>query len=203
VAIRWLAVESAGLLICIALMIHRVPWKPLSAVIGVGFVLTLVSVWFSVNNRQRSVGLQLVAVPGLGLSAFAAALASTAKVPAWVWLLWVVLALHGLMSVLCVHARLEMRIAAARPDRGKDPRRAAFYATLLQFTAVPLAIYKGPALALPLLLSTAAQAIELFRLSNAANVREPLQLVGFRMLGLSLAHMVLTVIVVWPLASGG
>ena len=200
-AMRWLAVESGGLLISIALMIQRVRWQPLSVLIAAGFVLTLVSVWFSVKNRQRSVGLQLAAVPGLALSAFAAALASTGKAPAWVWLLWVVLAFHGLISVLSVHARLEMRIASARPGRGEDPRRAAFYATLFQFAAaIPVAIYKGPALALPLVLSTAIHAIELVRLSNAGNIRERLQRVGFRTLSLSLAHTALTLIVLWPLA---
>ena len=202
VAMRWLAVEAAGLLICIAITLPRIPWKPLGILIVAGFVLTLVSVWFSVKNRQRSVGLQLVAVPGLALSAFAAVLGSLGEVPTWAWLLWVVLAFHGLISVLSVHARLEMRIATARPGRAGDPRRAAFYATFLQFAAaIPFAIYQGPALALPLVLSSSIHAIELFRLSNAANVRERLQRVGFRMLGLSLAHMAVTVIVLWPLAT--
>lgn len=43
-------------------------------------------------------------------------------------------------------------------------------------------------------------AIELVRLSNAANIRERLQRVGFRMLSLSLADTALTLIVLWPLA---
>lgn len=197
---RWLAVECVAILICFGICARYLSWMPLLILTAIGIVLTATSVWFALHNRQRSVGLQLVAVAGLSSSAFMASLAATREIPAWTWLLWGVLTLHGAVSVLCVHARLQMRIAGARPISG-SPRRPALQGTCLQFlAAVPVAALGSPLLALPIVFSGVVHAFELLRLSSAANVRERLQRVGFRMLGISLAHMALTILVLWPLA---
>ena len=201
-AVRWLAAECVLLIAAVAVLIARLAWEPLCILVAAGALLTGISVWFSVKNWQRSVGLQLVAVPGLASSAIAAALAATGTLPAWCWVLWGLLAIHGIVAVLCVHARLEMRITAARPGRADDPRRAALYATIFQFlSAVPVAIYIAPILVLPILFSTAIHAIELWRLGKPEVVRERLQRVGVRMLGLSIAHSVLAIVALWPMAS--
>ena len=196
----WLAAECAVILICFAVAAHQLPRAPLLLLTVIGIVFTAISVWFAVHNRQRSIGLQLVAVAGLSSSAFMAALAATREIPIWTWLLWGMLTLHGVVSVLCVHARLQMRIAAARPASG-NPRRPAVQGTGLQFlAAIPIAVLGSPPLAIPVLFSGAIHALELRRLSSAAHVRERLQRVGFRMLGISLAHMALVILVLWPLA---
>lgn len=196
----WLAAECVAILICFGIAARDLPWIPLLALTAAGIALTAISVWFAVHNRQRSVGLQLVAVAGLSSSAFMAALAATREIPLWTWLLWGMLTLHGAVSVLCVHARLQMRIAAARPASG-NPRRPALQGTCLQLlAAIPIAVFGSPVLAIPILFSGAIHAFELRRLSSAAHVRERLQRVGFRMLGISLAHMALVILVLWPLA---
>ena len=66
--------------------------------------------------------------------------------------------------------------------------------------AVPVVVFGNPLLAVPVFFSGAIHALELMRLSSAENVRERLQRVGFRMLAISLAHMALAILVLWPLA---
>lgn len=199
VAMRWLAIESAGIAVSFAIALAALPWRPLCILVAMGFALTLISVWFAVRNRQRSVGLQIAAVAGLGSSAFVAALAATRTIPEWAWLLWAILTLHGVVSVLCVHARLEIRTRAADPA-SPDPRRAAAYATLLQLAmTLSVALGGGIGLALPLLFSSLTHVFELTRMANSKHVRERLQRVGWRLLSVSLAHMALTIGGIWPL----
>ncbi len=198
-ATEWLITEIAGILISFGIAVRSLPWKPLCLLIVAGLVLTLVSVWFALKNRQRSISLQIVAVGGLGSSALMGALAATREVPLWAWLLWTIVVLHGVVAVLSVHARLEMRIAAARSTVA-DPRGPATIATILQFiSAFPLGLYAGWPLAIPIVFSSAIHGIELGRLASPQNIRERLQRVGFRTLAVSLAHTILTVIVLWPL----
>lgn len=198
VAVKWLLVEAAGILISLSIALRSLPWKPLGALIVVGTILTVISVWFALENRQRSIGLQVGAVGGLGSSAFMSALAATHEVPPWAWLLWTIFVLHGVVSVLCVHARLEMRVATAR-STGVDPRGPATFATILQFlSAIPIGYYAGFVTAIPIVVSSVIHGIELRRLASLQNIRERLQRVGLRMLAVSLAHTLLTIIVLWP-----
>jgi hypothetical protein len=196
-ASRWLAVEVASLVLCFAVLAGTLPWFALSLLAGLGFALTIVSVWFAAKNSQRSIALQITAVAGLTSSAFVAALAAERMISTWVWLLWAILTLHGIVSVLCVHARLEMRIAATHSS-GTNSRRVAAYGTALQFfIAFPAALFLGIPVAIPILFSSAIHATDLRHLSSPANLRERLQRVGFRLLGLSLLHMALTVAALW------
>lgn len=197
-AAKWLIVETAGILISFSIAVRSLSWKPLGVLITLGLILTIISVWFALKNRQRSIGLQAVAVGGLGSSAFMSALAVTHEIPEWAWLLWAILVLHGLVSVLSVHARLKMRIAAAR-STGIDPRGAATSATILQFlSAIPIGFYAGLITAIPIVFSSLIHALELRRLASPQDIRERLQRVGIRMLAVSFAHTLLTVLVLWP-----
>jgi hypothetical protein len=199
-AARWLAWEVIALLVCLAIAAQGLPWFPLGLLTALGFVLTAVSVWFAVTNRRRSIGLQVAAVAGLGSSAFLAALACEGGISSWSWLLWGVLTLHGIVSVLSVHARLEMRIATSRAGGGYPRRVAACAAVLQLLAAIPAALLLGFPVAIPLLFSSAVHAVELVRLASPSNVRERLQRVGLRMLAYSLAHMAIAVAALWSFA---
>lgn len=196
-ALQWLAAESAGLAVCFLVLWMHLPLAPLCALAAGAVLFTGISVWFAVTNRQRSVGLQIVAVAGLGSSALLAALASTRMFPSWVWWLWGLLTLHSVVAVLCVHARLRMRIAAGK-RRIAHPLRTASYALAVHAAiAIPAVFYGGAALALPVALSVLFNGLELFRLTRDEEIRAPLPRVGFRMLAQSLTHTAVTVAVLW------
>lgn len=199
VAMNWLLLEIVASAIAFAILASHIPILPLVLLTVAGLGLTVISVWFALQNKQRSIGLQAVAVAGLGSSALLASLVVTRRIPSWAWIAWGLLSLHGIVSVLCVHARLNMRIAAAHPAGSADPRRPAWVASGIHAIAAVLVICVGqPLLAIPVLFSCAFHWFDLAHLSNASYLRLRLQTVGFRMLAISLTHTLLTIAALWP-----
>ena len=204
--LRWLAAEGAIALLSLAVLAALgVPLLELGVLTLFGAVFTAVAVWMAVNNRQRSTLLQIAAVGGLSASTFAAVLALRHDVPVWTWWLWAIVTLHGVASVLSVHARLEARIAAAKP--GMEPqggmRGKAYTATFVQgLAAIPAVMLSGDwRLAVPLLFSAITHAWELYRLNQPEVLRERLQAVGYRMLAVSIAHTLLAIWALWKMAT--
>ena len=201
-AARWLAAEVAGIAVCLALLVPRVPPIALAALSGAAVLLTLLAVWFTVKNKQRSVSLQLLSAAGLSSSALLVVLLSEKSLPGWAWLLWAVLTVHAGASIMVVHARLRLK-AAGRNDVARGPRRTAFVAQAFQILVAGLFLIalSNPALSLPLLFSALWNTGELLRLPSPGVLQEPLKRVGYRALALSIAHTILVMVVFWGAAS--
>jgi hypothetical protein len=185
VALRWLLAEAAGATLCLALLIAQRPLAAVAALTAAAALLTLLAVWLTIKNKQRSIWLQLLSAAGLGTTALLAILASTGAIPAWAWPLWAVLTLHGASSILTIHARLALK----RTPGGKPPLTA--YTTPLLSVALA---FVAPA---PMLFSAAANVWELLRLRRPATLMEPLKQVGFRALAVSITHSILAVAAFW------
>lgn len=199
VAARWLAVEAAGAALCLAILLQNLPVTWLSALAAAAISLTVLAVWLTIRNRQRSIPLQIVSAAGLGSTALLAILAARGTVPAWSWQLYGILAAHGAASILAVHARLDGRIRL-RQGRAAQLSPKTFAAPALLIIAAALA---GPPLAIPLAFSALANAFELTRLRLRPEAfNEPLTRVGFRALGVSITHSILAIVSLWPLAKG-
>jgi len=201
VAARWLLAELTGIVICLAFLLGQAPFAPFAALVGAALLLTLVAVWFTVKNKQRSVFLQLLSTAGLSSSALLVVLLATRALPIWAWLLWTILTLHASASILVVRARLRLK-TAGRSNPLDRPRQSAFVAQLLQLLVAGslLIVHSSPALSLPLLFSALWNSVQLYRLGNPRTLEEPLRRVGFRALTGSITHAVLVIAVFWRAA---
>lgn len=185
VAARWFLAEAAGAALCLGILLAQRPLAIVAALAGVAALLTLLAVWLTIRNKQRSIWLQLVSTAGLGTTALLAILASTGAIPAWAWPLWAVLTLHGASSILTVHTRLALK----RAPGGKPP--------LTAYAAPALSVAVAFAAPAPLLFSAAANVWELLRLRNPRTLQEPLKHVGLRALAVSITHSLLAVAAFW------
>jgi hypothetical protein len=200
-ALRWLAM-SLGVVAAsgAALLAHR-SWVALAALgLGASALLGLATT-LTVLNRQRSVGLQLASAAGLSASALVAWLSARERIEATAWWLWAVHAAFSAAAVLVVHARLDARVAARRPEESGAARRSlrralAAQAGLLLVGALCLA-WGRPLLTVPLTLAAATHAMDLRRLGQPASLTMPLRHVGFRALGLAAAYSVLVIAALW------
>jgi len=191
VAARWLAVESAGALLCLAVLAARLPLVELALLAAAALALTILAVWLTIQNRQRSIPLQIVSAAGLATTALLALLTTNGTIPTWGRLLWGVLSAHGAASILVVHTRLDLKILHRQGKPAPVPL-TAYVPAVLQLIAA-LAI---PTAALPLVFSAGIAIFELTRLPKTLD--EPLMRVGFRALGVSITHALLTVYALWP-----
>lgn len=199
---RSLFVESLVLAACATTLWLGLPGLPLIALGLVAAAMTAIAVYLTLNNRQRSVTLQIASAFGLSSSGLLAALAATGELRPWVWMLWLVLALHSLAGIYVVHARLDAMMAARNPDRlPAQAARMRITAKTVQvvqlLAAVPVALLLPRRLIWPMLFSSTVNLIELDRLREPRGLREPLRRVGFRTLGLSILHSALSVVVLW------
>jgi hypothetical protein len=184
------AIGAALFLICL----RYLPAGPLLGLAGAAAIVTMFALWMAVWNRQRSLALQVVSSLGLASSGLLAALVAARELPAWSWLLCGVLALHGIASILVVRARLELRAGSKKPSLF---RLAWLVQMGIAGVAIALAVWGRPALGAAVAFSAVASAFELARLRSRAALVEPLRRVGFRALGVSLAHGALTVAALW------
>lgn len=201
VARRWIFIELAGVGLSFLILTAHVPIPYLVVLAGVVVLLTLVAVWCSVRNLQRSVLFQTVIAAGLGSTALLAALVVTGELPAWAWLLWLVLSLHSSATILVVHARLRAR-AALRLHADAKAHGIVYAAQGIQVVAgiAVLAVTSAATYAIPLLFSASVNTIELLRLSTGRGLTESLTSVGYRTLAISLIHTGFTVAALWTLA---
>lgn len=198
VATRWFIAELAGVGICVAILFVRVSLVPFAILMGVAVLLTVAAVWFTVNNRQRSVLLQLVSAAGLSSTALLVVLIATGTIPGWAWLLWAIFTLHATTSILVVRARLNLKTAGRSGSTG-HPRGTPLVAALIQLLAAGAIMLTASdsALVLPILFSAFSNAVELNRLGHPATLEEPLRRVGLRALIVSIAHALLVIAVFW------
>ena len=193
IAVRWLAVESAGALLCLAVLAARLPLVELAILAATALALTILAVWLTIRNRQRSIPLQIVSAAGLATTALLSLLTTNGAIPAWGWILWGVLSAHGAASILVVHTRLDLKILQRQSKPTPVPLTAYLPAALQLLAAVAI-----PTAALPLVFSAGIAIFELTRLPRTLD--EPLMRVGFRALAVSISHALLAVYALWPLA---
>lgn len=200
-AIRWLLVEMTGLALCVAALATAAPWRFLATFLAAGVVLTLLTVWVIIRNRQRSVPFQCVSAVLLGGTSQFSIFLSMRMLPSWAPMLWAALTIHAVAAILVVHTRLNRRSASRTPE--KDPQPGVDFARQLfqiPLSAVLAALY--PALLLPAAFSLGASLLEVRRVYSGSGLQEPLTRVGIRTLAISLVHMALTIAALWPLAQG-
>jgi hypothetical protein len=182
------------LVVALSLLCLRfLPPAPFLVLAGAAAAVTLLALWMTLHNRQRSLVLQVVSSLGLGATALLAALIGARGLPEWSWLLWALLGVHAIASVLVVRARLEFR---ARAGSGIT-RWAWAFQIALAAAAAALAFSGNADLAAVIGLSAAVSAFELVRLGSRRHLAEPLTRVGFRTLGTSLAHSAVAIAALW------
>jgi hypothetical protein len=179
--------------IAFLLCLRSLPTWPLLALAGAAAGITLLALWMTLHNRQRSVALQLLSSTGLTASGLLAALVAARDLPGWSWLLCALLGSHAIASILVVRTRLELR--SGSPARMR--RKAWAVQTALAGLAIALANSGEPGLGAVAGFSAFVNALELVRLRSREKQAEPLRRVGFRTLGTSLAHSVFTVAALW------
>ncbi len=193
IAILATALAAAGLWLLSSL--------PLLWLLGLGAaaaLLTVVYVYGTIQNLQRSPLLQILGAAGLTASAVIAYLAGGRAPDTALVLLLAAHVVHNAGSVLVVHARLE----ATRALRRQEPGRPKTTAALLWLighacTAAIFALLGRHLLALALLIPLAIHAADLARLTSTTFLRVPLRRVGFRELGLSTVFSVLVLVALW------
>ena len=181
---RWVLGLGLCASIIAALLFTRWPFD-LLVIMGFGAIaMTVLAVWATLRNRQRSVPLQIASAAGLTSSAIALVASACGSVPSWAWWLWGALVVQATAAILTVHARLDARIQS-RKVRGVLPRpTAAFTAqAVLILIAIGLGTRRewwlAAAMAIPALLNC----FELVRVSRGKTLDTPLSIVGFRAVG--------------------
>jgi hypothetical protein len=203
---RWLVVEFLALSACLVVLAGSVPLIPLAVLAAVALLLTVLAVWFTVRNWQRSVTLQLCSAAGLSTSALLVTLLTHEGFPVWIWQFWALLTVHAAAAILIVHERLR-RIAARKAsatNASTHPqgigRGVAFVPLALVLAAAISVVLSPVSLWAPLLCSAAFVAWEQFRFVRPQGLDEALRNVGFRTLGASIAHLCVTLVILWPSA---
>lgn len=197
-ALLW---QAPLLLLCSVYLWLHLPKTPLAALAAAGAVMTMAAVWMAVHNRSRSIPLQIISAFALSSTGLLAALAGTGRLEIWAWQLWALMSLHSMAGTFNVHARIERKLESktGRPAPSVLISKAIASALL----ALAIAAWFSPfrAGAPPLALSAVLSWVELRRLRQPRALQEPFQRVGFRMLGLSIVHLTLVVILLWPQAT--
>lgn len=191
VALRCLAWQLPVLVLAGGALLWFLPFRPLAAMGAAGAFMTAAAVFVTLRNRQRSIAFQMISSAGLSVTVLLAALIATRELPSWAWLAWALLTLHGLASIFVVHARLDARAGA----------RGGLLKWAVSWQTVQLLIAAGAAspVSIPLAFSSAVNLAELWRLRSPAALREKLTRVGVRTLLYAIAHMGLTIAVLWPI----
>ena len=195
---RSLACYLLAIAVCGVGLLVKLPSWPLLAMGGAAAALTALSAYLTVQNRQRSLMLQLASAAGLTGSALLAWLAAGAGWESKIWWLWGAQAAHSTAALLAVHARLEARIAARTASQaGGSKWRAALAQGVLATVAIGCASRGRPGLAVALAFSAAVHTFDLMRLPNREFLQIPVRRVGLRELALSIAFSGLVVAGLW------
>lgn len=195
---RTLALLAPALALSGVILALSIPIRSLMVLGGLAAILMTLYLWGAMTNRQRSPWLQAAGAVGLSASAPLAYLASGRHIDQVALLLWAAHSVHGIASVLVIHARLDA-IGAHR--RGNPTvatpfacriaqTGAALFAATLAISGFPLL---GAAAAFPVLVHT----LDLRRLSDPDFLKIKLQKVGFRELAISVLFSVASVAGLW------
>jgi hypothetical protein len=193
---RALLYESTMLIACGALLLNGVPIAILGTLGSAAGGLTVVAVYMTLKNRQRSVVLQSLSAFALGSSALLAGYLGTRNI--WdqrTWAVWILLSLHFLTGIFLVHARLERR--ANKPEADAMLQRGFMLIGLSLLLAVMAAIMDHTELVFPLLASAAICGVEVYLVTRPDATSEPLKAVGLRALFASIMHTLVTVVSLW------
>jgi YwiC-like protein len=194
----WLAAEAvAGVLAAVFLWL-RLPAAPLAAMGAAAAALTSWSTRMVVQNRQRSMPLQLVSAAGLNMSALLAWLAARGNLAPSAWWLAALMFTHSAAAVLVVHARLDLRVAARKGADAQASWRRALVAQVAPALGAAICFAAGrPWLAAAPVLSATVHTASLLRMRAPEALGMPLQRVGRRALALSLAYSAIVIAALW------
>ena len=165
---------------------------------GLAAIVMTFYLWGAMTNRQRSSWLQAAGAVGLSASAPLAYLAAGRDIDQVALLLWAAHSVHGIASVLVIHARLDAISAHRRGNPNPSTflacrtaqTGAALFAATLAISGFPML---GAATAFPVLVHTLA----LRRLSDPDFLKIKLQKVGFRELAISVLFSAASVAGLW------
>lgn len=178
-----------------ALVLWRLPWKPL-VVLGAGAaVLLALRMALTLANKQRSAVLQVVEATGLSATALLGYLSARGALHEAAYVLWAVFSLHHAAALFVIRARLEA-IAGARSVSAllRRYRVAAWVAQAVLLAAVlGTAAAGGYVLAAAFAVPLVLHSVDLLRLGDPAFLKTPLVRVGWREVAISTAFAVLTV----------
>lgn len=179
-------------------LLWRLPLQPLLVLGFLAALLLAVSTYLTVQNRRRSLLLQLSSAAGLNLSAIVAWLTVRPETESQLWWLWGLQFAHSGAALLAVHARLEARIAARSGREVAVMRGRAIAAqALLLLGAIACATTGRLGLAVALALSAAVHTADLARLRRPSFLQVPLRHVGLRELSLSVVFSMLVLAGLW------
>lgn len=166
-------------------------WAILFTVLGL--VTTLLAVWATVHNRQRSVPYQLFGMTALSTTAFLGFLLSTASIPPVAFALWGLQVLHLAGSILTVHVHL----LRTHVNTGQA-RLIAALAWVVSLGTLGIGIFcwswQELWLGTALVLSAMVHLHDLVLLRWRDRLYDRLQRLGLRELGLSTVYSLLVVI---------
>jgi len=193
---RTLLYELTMLVACVSLLVSGVPLAILALFGAAAVALTVLAVYMTLKNQQRSVLLQSVSAFALGSSALLAGYLGTRNI--WdqrTWAVWILLSLHFLTGIFLVHARLDRR--ANKPEAGAMLQRGFLLIGISLLLAVIAVMMDHPEVVLPLLVSAGIYGVEIYLLTRTDAIKEPLKAVGLRALFASIMHTLVTVISLW------
>jgi hypothetical protein len=191
---RWLAVDSAIIVLAGSWLLMLWPWWVVACFGGTAALLTAVAVWLIVNNRQRSTALQTASAAGLAASPLAVSFSMNRSIHEWAIWLWLLSTAHSTASILVVHARLETRIAGRIRGRSTPALQPAWAAQILLLTCAVMCLFSGrAALSAALFLSASVHLWDLRTLRHVT----PLRIVGLRAMVLSILFAAVVVSGLW------
>jgi hypothetical protein len=194
---KWTVGIVAALLI--GGILHFSVWPlPYLLAFGIGAAaLTVLAVWLTIKNEQRSIWLQVISAAGPTAGAPAVALTATRGIPREAWILWACSALCCASGVLTVRALLEARIAAKR----KMPLVPVFRtpAWISQFVLLGIGVgaffFQSPWVGSALILMAVLHIFRtLGQLSNPELLQKSLTKVGLEAMAGSMVFSILVVI---------
>jgi hypothetical protein len=188
---RWVAALAAVLAGSAALLWTVWPWRELAWMGAGAIVLTGLSVWVSVRNRQRSIVFQVASAAALSGSALVGSVAVTGQIEGWAWWLWGMCWAHAAAAILVVHARLDARMGKPRPG-------AARWAQLALLSAGAAFAVRGDGWNAAALTGLAAAHLwSLWRLGDPEELKRPLRSVGWRAVVVSVGYSGMVVAGLW------
>ena len=174
------------------------PLAPLLLLGSGAALLTLLALYCTAHNYQRTPALQIAIAVGLTSSCLLSYLAGRGQWEEPVLWIWALSAAHSSAAVLAVHARLEVVLAARKPGTapsGLARRNALLAQAGLCFLFAMLVVSGRPWFLVPFLPPTALHWWELWQFRAGQAPRISMRRVGWMQLGASIVFFFLLVAV--------
>lgn len=188
--------EGLLLAACGLALLTQVPLTVLGILGAMAAALSVLALFMTMRNKQRSVWLQSASAFGLSSSALLASQVGRGTLAEYsTWAIWAILSLHFLTGIFLVHARLDKR--TGKPTAAVM-QRYAWFCIAMNMACGAAGWALGDARILPpLWLSAAVSLGEMWWMSRPASLKEPLKRVGLRALTVSLVHTVVAIAALW------